>query len=150
MQLNSKPTTSEFNLCLNTNPMKVTGWKIQVNRTKGSHLKLVGPDLESVDLKRYKSSQFSIKTVRVTSSKTLFWHCINQMDWNWGVLHEISLKCLVLFLQKNICTFYRLFLMQGYKAAANLSSGFIKIPNSCLVFRREYKCNTEQVFLFAT
>lgn len=52
--------------------MKVTGWKIQVNRTKGSHLKLVGPDLESVDLKRYKSSQFNIKTVRVTSSKTLF------------------------------------------------------------------------------
>lgn len=49
--------------------MKVTGWKIQVNMTKVSHLKLVGPDLESVDLKCCKSSQFNIKTARVTSSK---------------------------------------------------------------------------------
>lgn len=62
--------------------MKFPGWKIQVNMNKVSHLKLVGPELESVDLKCYKSSQFNIKTVRVTSSKNLFWHYINQMDWN--------------------------------------------------------------------
>lgn len=52
--------------------MKDTGWKIQVNMNKVSHLKLAGPELESVDLKCYKSSQFNIKTVRVTSSKNLF------------------------------------------------------------------------------
>lgn len=45
-----------------------------------------GPEVASIDLNWYKSLQFNIKTARITSSKNLSWHYMNQVDWSQGLV----------------------------------------------------------------